>query len=366
MKKLLTPWTCFKLILILLFGTFITSCIQDEIEPNQENLKDMVIEKFNGEVVNGIVMLSNENYLKTIDYFDDSKSKYDEIEIQRTEMCTFDCVETPYAIYCGWVGDCGGGGSLGDGGDNPPDSGDPDGWDGGDSGSGEGGPGGGSSGGSSSGDSGNNDADSDWPENTILFANVSDPKITNVTTYLKCFNLSQGAKLTLYVDQPKANKSDTWSVNPNPFDPIDVGHTFISITQNGITRTLGYYPTSGTIDPSEGVISSPSVIRNNEGHAYDVSISVSINGLQLSSIISNMANYNSTYNLNTYNCTDFGVSIANAVGMGVKDTSGTWPYGGNGSNPGNLGQDIRNMALPSGATRNTSGGTAVSNKGTCN
>jgi hypothetical protein len=37
-----------------------------------------------------------------------------------------------------------------------------------------------------------------------------------------------------------------------------------------------------------------------------------------------------------------------------------------GSNPGAFGQAVRNMALPSGVTRNNNGGISPSNMGDCN
>lgn len=205
-----------------------------------------------------------------------------------------------------------------------------------------------------------------WTIDTVLFTNLSDPIISDITQYLECFSLDSGAILTIYVDQPTANSDETWSTSFST--GVDVGHTFISISQNGITRVLGYYPTPNTISPLSGVISSSAVIRNNEGHEYDVSITSSINASQLSNIIDSMSNFNSTYNLNTYNCTDFGISIANSTGMNLTDTSGTWPGNGNGSNPGNLGnlgQDIRAKNLSSGITTNSVGGNAPQNNGTC-
>lgn len=201
-----------------------------------------------------------------------------------------------------------------------------------------------------------------WTIETVLFTNVSDPVISNITDYLKCFNVNQGATLTIYADQPTTNSSATWSVS---LSGPDVGHTFISISQNGIIRTLGYYPMPNTINPAAGNITSTSLLRNNENHHYDVSASISITGTQLSTIINNITSYSSTYNLNTNNCTDFGISLSNSVGMNISDTSGTWPFGGNGSNPGNLGQDIRKLNN-SNASINNLGGSAPTNSGTCN
>ncbi|RFS18916.1 hypothetical protein DVR12_26415 [Chitinophaga silvatica] len=37
-----------------------------------------------------------------------------------------------------------------------------------------------------------------------------------------------------------------------------------------------------------------------------------------------------------------------------------------GHNPGDLGEDIRSMTLPTGATRNTTGGTGPQKAGSCN
>ncbi|WP_298556222.1 hypothetical protein [uncultured Algibacter sp.] len=194
---------------------------------------------------------------------------------------------------------------------------------------------------------------------------LSNPKITDIVDYLKCFDLTKNATLKIYVDQPKANSSNTYRFTFNPFDPIDVGHTFISINQSGITRTMGYYPTPGTIDPTNGANSSTAILRNDGNHEYDVSLTTDITPSQLSSLHNKITNFNSTYDLNTYNCTDFGISIGNSIGLNLPDTSGTWDYGGNGSNPGNLGQDIRNMSLGSGVTKTTRNGNAPANTGTC-
>ena len=51
--------------------------------------------------------------------------------------------------------------------------------------------------------------------------------------------------------------------------------------------------------------------------------------------------------------------------LGLPDSYGTWPSGG-GSNPGQLGQKIRDMALPTNASWQTTGANAANNTGTCN
>ncbi|WP_452220300.1 hypothetical protein [Lacinutrix salivirga] len=190
--------------------------------------------------------------------------------------------------------------------------------------------------------------------------------IQNLVEYLKCFDLTQSAEITIYVDQPIPNSTDPYSYNLSISDPIDVGHTFIGINQNGITRYLGFYPTPNTINPTSGVITSAGLIRDNSDTEFDVSLSTNITPTQLANVHNLITNYSANYNLNTNNCTDFGNQVFNLIGISLPDTNGVWPYGGNGSNPGNLGQDIRNMTVPQGATRSTNNSNTQNNNGTCN
>jgi hypothetical protein len=48
------------------------------------------------------------------------------------------------------------------------------------------------------------------------------------------------------------------------------------------------------------------------------------------------------YNVNTRNCTDAAIEAGAAAGVAVPDTQGTW-LGGGGSNPGDLGEDLRKL-----------------------
>lgn len=184
--------------------------------------------------------------------------------------------------------------------------------------------------------------------------------IANLNDYLKCFNLSQAATLIIYVDQPKTNASDSWSGLIT--DP-DVGHTFIAIQQGNIRRVFGYYPRN-SVDPYSAP-SDPAAFGNDQGHKFDVSLSIPITANQLVKVIGYSINAPSTYNLNNYNCTDFGISIGNLVGLNLPDSYGTWPNGG-GSNPGQLGQNIRGMILPLNVNRQTTITNSAPNNGVCN
>jgi hypothetical protein len=184
--------------------------------------------------------------------------------------------------------------------------------------------------------------------------------IADIIEYLECFNRSSPAQLTIYVDEPVPGSGQS-------HDKSDVGHVFISITQQVnsqmITRTFGFYP-SGWVTPLNP--SSGGDIVNDSGHEYNVQLTLTLNPTQLTDLLNNaISNNNSDYNLNTFNCTNFAVNACSSGGLNLPRTIGVWP-GGRGLNPGNLGKDIMNMTLPTNyVSRSNGGGVAPSNTGNC-
>ena len=231
----------------------------------------------------------------------------------------------------------------------------------GDGGSGDGGSweGGGSrDGGGTGGNGGSGGGDSD-DTNTITATTVlvvpPDIPVTDIKQYLKCFDTNQPATLTVYARQPSPGTTDTWSINGG------VGHSFISISQNGITRVFGFYPTSKVAIASD----SPGIFGDNSQTAYTVSISKQIFGGNLYSLLQyTYVKANATYSLPIYNCTDFAIGAAAAAGLNLPDTWGQWGVISGGSNPGNFGQDINTMPLPAGTQRG-GGGISPANTGRC-
>lgn len=182
--------------------------------------------------------------------------------------------------------------------------------------------------------------------------------VQNVRDFLKCLTISQSATLAVYAAQPRPGTDATWA--GNPLSPR-VGHAFLSITQNGITRVLGFYPTSSI----SFVQDASGIIGDDSNHDYSVRISTTISPSQLANMLTYIyGNSNATYVLPDYNCSDFLIGAAGAAGLYLPDTYGQWGGISGGTNPGNLGQDMRNMSLPAGATRTLSG-TAPSNSGGC-
>ncbi|MBC8753947.1 hypothetical protein H2O64_04645 [Kordia sp. YSTF-M3] len=190
-----------------------------------------------------------------------------------------------------------------------------------------------------------------------------DVPILDIRDYLNCFDLSQSAEITVYVDQPEPNTDNPWVLGGE----IKAGHSFIGITQGNVTRAIGLYP-AGSADPLAP--NDPHQFGNDESNEFHVSITFSISGAALTQVVNNANNYDQNYDLNTNNCTDYVIQTVQLMGITLPDPQRSWT-GGGGSNPGAFGQALRNMALSPGMTRNTNNGGADSenanaNSGDCN
>jgi hypothetical protein len=123
---------------------------------------------------------------------------------------------------------------------------------------------------------------------------------------------------------------------------------------------LGFYPETSVSNTQP---SSNGTFGNDESTEFDVSIAVPISAIQLLNIIG-YCETGLSYNLNTFNCTDFVIQVSNLAGLNLPESESTWS-GGGGSNPGLLGQNIREMQLPSGAIRQTTTADSAPNRKTC-
>jgi hypothetical protein len=72
-------------------------------------------------------------------------------------------------------------------------------------------------------------------------------------------------------------------------------------------------------------------------YTWEISIRQLVNGLKYCKALKGAPG---TFDLNTNNCTDATIKAGSAAGISVPDTTGKWP-GGGGSNPGDLGEDLR-------------------------
>lgn len=129
-----------------------------------------------------------------------------------------------------------------------------------------------------------------------------------------------------------------------------------------VEHIVGYYPINGDVNPIFGDNTDTGGFRNNDGSSYDVSITyTNLSSMQFYNALNYLNNQQySTYNLNSKNCSDIGVPCADALGMALPDTYGTWS-GGGGTNPADLGEDIRLMPASTNYTIKKYGGVASTN-----
>ncbi|WP_293743677.1 hypothetical protein [uncultured Pedobacter sp.] len=204
-------------------------------------------------------------------------------------------------------------------------------------------------------------------------------KVNDIKKYTDCFADGKPANsytLTIYVDQPVANSNSQWIIVPPTYQTttpspqrgimiktqtvdLDVGHTFIGFEKNNsdgsnVRQVLGFYP-----DPDASSTDSKGKIKDNSGHAFDVSYTISVTALQFNQALQAMtSDFNSTnYNLTSYNCTDAALNWINAAGANLASA----PRGLFNNTPGDFGQVLRNKS-----NANKNEGYGMSGKGACN
>lgn len=193
--------------------------------------------------------------------------------------------------------------------------------------------------------------------------------IGNIQDYLKCFSNYGGSdhtyQVSVCVDQPVSGSRQAWAVTQGgpagtllTGNPIDVGHTFLVLTESfsgyTISRNIGFYPLTSV---SPWSTSAQGALNNDDGHTYDISLTVTLDNGQFFNILNYISQGNNPgymYDLNTNNCTSFAIHALEAGDIDLPTTVGSWPEGGFGYDPGDLGEDIRNIPLTTNMTRSTS------------
>lgn len=167
--------------------------------------------------------------------------------------------------------------------------------------------------------------------------------------------------VAIYVDQPKPGTREKWVFEDNG-TKLSAGHTFIRLTKNNSDGTkveyiVGYYPINGDVNALTDDVTDTGGFRNNNMSDFDVSITYNVTALQFYDAIDYLTGFaTSTYNLETQNCSDVGIGCAAAMDKILPDTYGSWGPGG-GTNPADLGEDIRAMPNSPAYTINRAGGT---------
>ena len=196
------------------------------------------------------------------------------------------------------------------------------------------------------------DADGNKVEVPVIYR--PDHPISDNKCFFSTVDLNKGATLTIYVDEPNPGTGDVKK-------GINVGHTFIGITQGQNQYTYGFYPNvPGYKTLANDNVSS--VLGKDNEHIFSVSISAEVTPEQLQKIIElSQKSYTRQYNLSYSNCTDFAISVANLANITLPYCKGTWT-GGGGSAPGVLGKALRDSSTFKNKI-NTDGGKAPASKG---
>lgn len=184
-----------------------------------------------------------------------------------------------------------------------------------------------------------------------------DNPIANIADYIKCFTNVGGADhsytVTICVQQPiPGNRAAYKWVDGGPIGSsnegniVNVGHTFLIFTEQygntTITRNIGFYPASGV---KPGSSTAPGKLNNDEAHSYNISANFSVTNASFFTMLNNVTKGNNPvfyYDLSSENCTTFALQTLARGGINLPNTIGSWP-GGMGCNPGDLGEDIRQM-----------------------
>ena len=179
---------------------------------------------------------------------------------------------------------------------------------------------------------------------------------------MECQNGSDGGNkkenlffLEIFVDQPgSGNDRDTYEYKGGT--TFETGHAFIRLTNNLTNEkiTAGFYPDySNNNTTAKDVVlgkSVPGFVNDDSNYdlsKVDVYVKFDITEEQYNnakSYIETVRDEKKQYNLSKFNCTDFALGTASSAEINLPDTKGYWPTG-SGSNPGDLGEDLREKYL---------------------
>jgi len=183
----------------------------------------------------------------------------------------------------------------------------------------------------------------------------------NPKAFINCFGSlpDDGAKetITVYVQEPQPGLPFNIGVN-------SVGHTAISLTKASggqtITQTVGFYP-GNSLAAASG---TPAKVVDNSQTPYTVSITYNVLPFEFNAIASYIANPPATYNLYTFNCTNFVYNACQQGNITLPDPTANLGLFVTGMSPAALGASIRNVAPDMNV--NTNGGAMGPSHGPCN
>ena len=189
------------------------------------------------------------------------------------------------------------------------------------------------------------------------YANVYN-KIGSIKDYFKCFDNNPAQdhqyEVMLCVSQPEPGTREPWEFSQKHASEagnlVFVGHVFLVMKEKTsgktLIRNIGFYP-EGNVWPYSPAVQG--CLNNDSYTDYNIALNIKVNSHQFNQILDYLSKGNNKgyqYNLNSNNCTSFALDALQEGGINLPHTVGKWHHG-SGLNPGDLGQDLRNMKLSS-------------------
>jgi len=188
---------------------------------------------------------------------------------------------------------------------------------------------------------------------TTWGVNTGNDKIRDIKDYLKCFDNNPSSdhiyELMVCVEQPEPGTRKPWGIgDQGSGNPVDVGHTFLVATQKTpnktIVRNVGFYPSSMVWPYGP---TAQGMLNNDSYHDFNIALIITTTSHQFTQVLSYLLKGNNPgykYNLNNNNCSTFVLNALLEGNILLPRTVGHWKNGA-GYNPGDLGEDIRNLDL---------------------
>ncbi|MBD0332062.1 MAG: hypothetical protein ICV66_05345 [Chitinophagaceae bacterium] len=152
------------------------------------------------------------------------------------------------------------------------------------------------------------------------------PISINITHELKIFNTDTAITYSISLCADVPNNKKPYKVAHNQ----ETGHVFLILQQinfsDTINKVFGFYPRKSL--PTLFSRRTKSVIKDNSGREYDVSISKLLSEDEFKKALHLSKEYaKRSYHLNKFNCYDYAVLIYNAVaGNTVRFTTAKYPF----------------------------------------
>jgi len=178
--------------------------------------------------------------------------------------------------------------------------------------------------------------------------------IKDIKSEVKCFsnNASSTYSISVNVNQPSPGTRDVFV----PFSGFRAGHTFLTLEQHNvdgsaIIRNNGFYP-KNSAKPSDPI--DAATFGEDSNTPFDISLKITVSGSDFITVIKDLENQTMIYNLDNFNCTNFAMDALKSININLPSTKSTGALF-SGNNPGDLGEDTRNVDLNNFSENNGSG-----------